>query len=233
MVMTLKQDFHLAYVLHTRAYSETSLLVEMLSQEQGRITAVARGAKRGKAKTSNLLQLFMPLQVSWYGKGDLVTLTAAEAGGICHNLYGKLAVCGLYINELIVKLLPRWDSCQSLFSGYQAALIDLENNAVAAQVILRKFELLLLKSLGYELQLTKDVATGKLIDAGSYYNFDPVLGPKLVYATTSQAIKGASLLALEANDFTDPKILFDIKRLMRSVLNYHLGSRRLVTRELL
>lgn len=231
--MTFRQDFHLSYVLHTRAYSETSLLVEILSQEQGRITAVARGAKRGKAKQSSLLQPFTPLQVSWYGNGDLVTLTALEASGNRHNLNGKLAICGLYINELIVKLLPRWDSCQSLFSGYQDSLVDLEHNAAAAQVILRKFELLLLKSLGYELQLTKDILTGRLIDADSYYSFDPVLGPKLVYATASQAIKGESLLALEANDFADPKILFDIKRLMRSVLNYHLGSRRLVTRELL
>jgi len=231
--MTLKQDFHLTYVLHTRAYSETSLLVEMLSQEQGRVTAVARGAKRGKAKTSNLLQPFMPLQVSWYGKGDLVTLTASEASGNCHALYGKLAICGLYINELIVKLLPRWDACPLLFAVYQATLLDLEHHSDAAQIILRKFELLLLKSLGYELQLTKDIATGKLIDAESYYSFDPVLGPKLVYATASQAIKGASLLALEADNFEDPNILFDIKRLMRAVLNYHLGSRRLVTRELL
>jgi len=231
--MTLKQDFNLAYVLHTRAYSETSLLVEMFSQEQGRITVVARGAKRGKAKTSNLLQPFMPLQVSWYGKGDLVTLTAAEANGSCHKLYGKLAICGLYVNELLVKLLPRWDACPLLFAGYQAALLNLEDHSNTAQVILRKFELLLLKSLGYELQLTKDITTGKRIDADSYYSFDPVLGPKLVYVTANQAIKGASLLALEANNLDDPKILFDIKRLMRSVLNYHLGSRRLVTRELL
>jgi DNA repair protein RecO (recombination protein O) len=231
--MTLKQDFNLAYVLHTRAYSETSLLVEMLSQDQGRITAVARGAKRGKAKTSSLLQPFMPLQVSWYGKGDLVTLTTSEACGSCHKLYGKLAICGLYVNELLVKLLPRWDACPLLFAGYQETLLDLENQSSLQQITLRKFELLLLKSLGYELQLTRDITTGKRIDADSYYSFDPVLGPKLVYATASQAIKGASLLALDASDFKDPTILFDIKRLMRSVLNYHLGSRRLVTRELL
>lgn len=231
--MILKQDFNLAYVLHTRAYSETSLLVEMLTQEQGRITAVARGAKRGKAKISNLLQPFMPLQVIWYGKSELVTLTAAEANGSCHKLYGKIAICGLYLNELLVKLLPRWDACPLLFSGYQAVLLDLENHSDTAQIILRKFELLLLKSLGYELQLTRDITTGKIIDADSYYSFDPVFGPKLTYATANQAIKGASLLALEANDLEDPKILFDIKRLMRSVLNYHLGSRRLVTRELL
>lgn len=231
--MVLKQDLHFAYVLHTRAYSETSLLVEMLSQEQGRITAVARGAKRGKSKASNLLQPFMPLQVSWYGNGDLVTLTNSEANGVSHKLYGKLAICGLYINELLVKLLPKWDPCPFLFAGYQASLIDLENNTISAQIILRKLELLLLKSLGYELQLTKDIATGRLIDSNSYYSFDPMLGPKLVYAATSQAIRGSSLLALEANNFSDPQILFDIKRLMRSVLNYHLGMRQLVTRELL
>ncbi len=230
--MTFKQNLHFAYVLHTRAYSETSLLVEMLSQEQGRITAVAHGAKRGKSKASNILQLFTPLQVSWYGNGDLVTLTTSEVNCGSYRLHGKLAICGLYINELLVKLLPKWDPCPLLFAGYKTALIDLENNSIAAQIILRKFELLLLKTLGYELQLTKDIITGCLIDENNYYSFDPMRGPKLVYAMTDQAIKGASLLALDANNFEDQKVLFDIKRLMRSVLNYHLGMRPLVTRKL-
>ena len=65
--MNLKQDLHLAYVLHTRPFRETSLLLEILSAEHGRIAVVARGAKRGKSKHSSILQPFMPLQISWYG----------------------------------------------------------------------------------------------------------------------------------------------------------------------
>ena len=126
--MTSKHDWHLAYVLHTRAFRETSLLVELFSHEHGRITAVARGAKRGKAKTSSIMQPFIPLQVSWYGDGELVTLTAAEVFGINHNLYGRNAICGLYINELLVKLMPKWDPCGLLFAGYQNCLENLSNN---------------------------------------------------------------------------------------------------------
>lgn len=231
--MTLKQGLHQAYVLHTRAYSETSLLVEIFSKEHGRVTAIARGAKRGKNKISHILQPFMPLHLSWYGSGDLVTLAIAEVNGCGHKIYGKLAICGLYVNELLVKLLPKWDACALLFAGYESVLIDLENNISNEQIILRKFELLLLKSLGYELQLTKDIITGKQIEPDRYYSFDPLLGPKSVYTVTSNAIRGASLLALASHNLEEQQVLFDVKCLMRSVLNHHLGARRLVTRELL
>lgn len=231
--MTNKIDLHLAYVLHARAFRETSLLVEMLSQDHGRITVVARGAKRGKSKTSSIMQPFMPLNVSWYGSGDLVTLTNVEAHANSHMLHGRNAICGLYLNELLVKLMPKWDPCPVLFAGYEQALLRLMGNAVAEQITLRKFEVLLLKSLGYGLQLTKEVNTGVQVRPQDYYLFDPILGPKLVYYPSASSIKGASLLALEHGDIADPLILADLKRLMRVVLGYHLGARRLVTRELL
>lgn len=234
--MTSKYAWNLAYVLHTRAFRETSLLVELFSQEHGRITAVARGAKRGAAKTSSIMQPFMPLQVSFYGDGDLVTLTGVEASGCNYQLYGRSAICGLYINELLVKLMPKWDPCNLLFAGYENCLNNLAfgvDKNINNQIVLRKFETLLLKSLGYGLQLTIEVDTRNTVQAQNYYTFDPILGPKLVHAQHATAIKGASLLALAADNLEDPAVLLDIKRLMRIVLGHHLGARRLITRELL
>lgn len=231
--MASKQDLHLAYVLHTRAFRETSLLVELFSAQHGRIAAVARGAKRGKAKTSSILQPFMPLQIAWYGEGELVTLTNVEAIGNAYTLQGKAAICGLYVNELLVKLLPKWDPCIALFEGFETCLANLVNTNISQQITLRKFELVLLKSLGYGLQLTRDIDTASAIQEQNYYSFDPILGPRLVHAQHAAAIKGSSLIALAEENFTDPTILLDIKRLMRLVLGHHLGSKRLLSRELL
>ncbi len=229
-----KQDLHLAYVLHTRPYRETSLLVEVFSQQHGRVALVARGAKRGKAKSSSILQPFMPLNVSWFGSGELVTLMQVEVASISgHELHGKRAICGLYLNELLVKLLHHWDPCQALFSWYAMALEQLSDDSVPAQLVLRRFEVQLLKSLGYGLQLTIEVGTGAPVQPEQYYLFDPVLGPKLVSQAHLLAIKGASLLALANDMLCDTAVLAEIKRLMRMVLHYHLGTKQLLTRELL
>jgi DNA repair protein RecO (recombination protein O) len=231
--MTSKQELHLAYVLHSRAFRETSLLLEVISSEHGRVSIVARGVKRGKAKTSSLLQPFVPLHLSWYGNGELVTLTEVEVYAPAHNLQARNAICGLYLNELLVKLLPKWDPCAKLFNSYSAALLELGQDNCIEQIVLRNFEMQLLESLGYALQLDKEIETGAAIQPDSYYLFDPVLGPKLAYIQNATAIKGTSILALAARQFDDPGSLLEIKRLMRMVFNHHLGNRQIKTRELL
>lgn len=228
-----KQDVHLAYVLHTRAFRETSLLLDVLCSEYGRISLVARGAKRGKSKLSAILQPFIPLQISWCGSGELVTLTKAETLGLAHVLPSRRAICGLYINELLFKLVNKWDPCVSLFNSYRQTLENLTQQNLSEQAILRSFEKELLRSLGYGLQLTVEIDSGNQVQADQYYKFDPVLGPRLVGVAHIAAIKGASLLALERNDFESPSVLLDIKRLMRLVFSYHLGNKTLLTRELL
>jgi len=231
--MTIRHELHLAYVLHSRPYRETSLLLEMLSLEQGRITLVARGAKRGKLKTSNILQLFAPLAVSWYGNGDLVTLTNIEPAGVAHSLQAARAICGMYINELLVKLIHKWDPCAQLFSAYQQVLNNLALLDVPAQISLRRFEKQLLTAMGYGLQLTKEITTGATVKPELYYLFDPVLGPRLVNSSCVGAIKGQSLIALQQDAYEVPEVLLDIKQLMLLVFNYHLGARPVMARQLL
>ena len=223
----------LAYVIHSRPFRETSLLVDMLCLEHGRIAVVARGAKRGKFKLSSILQPFVPLHVGWHGTGDLVTLTQSEAAGQVHDLQAKRSICGLYMNELLFKLLNKWDPCLNLFNSYKQSLENLAQPHVPEQAVLRSFEKEFLKSLGYGLQLTTEIESGDPVVSNKYYKFDPVLGPRLVENTHVAAISGATLLALETNDFACPVALADIKRLMRVVFSYHLGARALITRQLL
>ncbi len=220
---------HAAYVLHTRAYRETSLLVDLITAEFGRVSLVARGAKRGKAKTSRLLQPFIPLHVSWYGNGELVTLSDVEASGPAHSLPGKSAICGLYLNELLMRLLPKWDPCMVTFANYQQALLQINTKP---QEVLRRFEKELLTNLGYALQLTVDVETGDDIKADKHYMYDPALGLRPVKANHVGALRGTSLIALHRDEYY-PEMLADAKRLMRIVLSYYMGSKKLVTRELL
>lgn len=222
-----------AYILHTRPYRETSLLVEAFTAEQGRITLVARGAKRGKNKTSAILQPFIPLSISWVGNSELVTLTQVELMGTIHDLQAKRAICGLYLNELLIKLLHKWDPCLNLFNAYQHTLQSLAQAEVSSKIALRMFEKQLLKSMGYALQLTREIETGLPVEDNYYYHFDPINGPKLVTNTHISAIKGATLLALERDDFSCARILIDIRRLMRAVLNYHLDTKRIIASQLL
>jgi DNA repair protein RecO (recombination protein O) len=222
-----------AYVLHSRPYRETSLLIEAFTLEQGRITLVARGAKRGKTKASAILQPFYPLSLSWCGNGELVTLTQVEQHSPAHRLSPKRIICGLYLNELLVKLLHKWDPCENLFNAYQQALQNLEQDDISEQKSLRHFEKRLLQAIGYGLQLTREIKTGLLVDPHRHYCFDPSQGPTLASNDHFQAVSGAALLALEAEVYDKPELMADIKRLMRLVFAYHLGSRTLVTRKLL
>src|SRR4051812_48805305 len=101
-----------AYVLHRRDYRESSFLVELFALEYGRLTVIARGARKAKSLLPGLLQPFIPLLVSWSGKTELLTLTHAEAHGEIKNLHGDCLFAGFYLNELLMCLLQKWDSHQ-------------------------------------------------------------------------------------------------------------------------
>src|SRR5476649_1411082 len=99
-----------AFILHHRPYRETSVLLELFTLEYGRITALARGVRQTRSRLKPLLQLFVPLLISWQGKGELVTLTAAESNGYPNRLLGTGLLNGLYLNELLVRILQKHDS---------------------------------------------------------------------------------------------------------------------------
>ena len=119
-----------AYVLHARAYRENSLLLETLTREHGRAAMVARGAKGAKSKWRNLLQPFRPLLVSWSGRGELGTLTGADQVAAPPRLHGEALYCGLYLNELLIRLLHRGDPHPEVFERYRAALSELAREVI-------------------------------------------------------------------------------------------------------
>ncbi|MGH8403441.1 MAG: DNA repair protein RecO, partial [Gammaproteobacteria bacterium] len=111
-----------AYVLHQHDWRETSRVVEILSRDHGRLGVVARGARRAKSPWRALLRPFQPLLVSWMGGGELMTLFGAEPSAASHPLSGRALLSGFYMNELLLRLLPRQDPHPALFNQYADVL---------------------------------------------------------------------------------------------------------------
>lgn len=222
-----------AYVLHTYPYRETSLIVEVFSRDFGRLPLMARGARRPKSAVRGLLLSFQPLSLSWFGKAELRTLHSAEWQGGQPLLQGTALICGFYLNELLLKLLHRDDPHEQLFLHYQETLQELARRTDYAAV-LRRFEMNLLKELGYALTLIHDVDSGAAIEPEAHYRYVFERGP--VRQKTGQngvELRGKTLLDMAADDYGDPVTLQQSKALMRALINHYLGEGTLHTRQIL
>ncbi|WP_137818869.1 DNA repair protein RecO [Pseudomonas sp. 2FG] len=215
-----------AFVLHSRAYRESSALVDFLTP-QGRLRAVLRGA-RGKAGT--LARPFVPVEVEFRGRGELKTVGRLESAGVPHWLHGDALFSGLYLNELLIRLLPVEDPQPILFEHYGMTLAALAAGR-PLEPLLRAFEWRLLDELGYGFTLAEDLS-GQPIAPDGLYRLQPDAGLEPVAQLQPGLFQGAELLAMAAADWTAPGALAAAKRLMRQALAPHLGGRPLVSREL-
>lgn len=216
-----------AYVLHSRSFRETSLIVETLTRTHGRVAVVARGAKSARSRWRNVLQPFRPLLISYTQKSDLGTLTAADQVAAPPALQGQALYCGLYMNELLMRLLHRGDPHVEVFEGYRHALTELAADALP-QPLLRVFEKHLLEAVGYALLLEQEYGSGVEVRAGRWYEYQPGRGPVPASGPGKGRVSGAALLALGAEEPRDEH-LPELRMLMRSVIGYHLGDRPLAS----
>ena len=217
-----------AYVLHRRAYRDTSLLLEILSRDHGRVGVVARGARQPRARLRAVLQPFAPLLLSWSGRGDLATLTAAEPEGPARLLQGEALLGGFYLNELLLRLLGRWDPCPEVYGVYGSALAGLHLQG-CDPIVLRRFERSLLDALGYGVHLESDAAGGPILPERRY-RFEAGHG---LAAAAEGAYAGVCLQAFQRGEPMAPDCLNQIRRLLQAALQSHLGPRPLKSRELL
>jgi DNA repair protein RecO len=227
---TVRITLQPAFVLHSRPYRDTSLLVELLTEQHGRLTVVARGVRSRRSQSHGLLALFSPLLVSFSGKTDLQTLQQVEANGLSYNLSGDVMLCGFYLNELLVRLLQRHDPHPNIYHAYQqtlAALVDTKQPEIA----LRLFEKCLLKDLGYGLQLDRTINDEPVLPHEEYV-FEFGVGLKKTLSSNPGNFLGQNLLALQNGALNTREELKDAKRLLRSVLAILLGDKALKSREL-
>jgi DNA repair protein RecO (recombination protein O) len=220
-----------AFLLHHRPWSDTSRILDLLTRDHGRVTLFARGVRRGRSPLAGVLQPFMPLLVSWSGKADGGQLTGAELAGECRALPPARLMSGFYLNELLLKLVPREEGQPGIFGAYSMALEALASEQ-GEQVALRLFEKMLLEQLGYGLELGHEAGAGEPLAAAGYYHFRPGHGLWRTEAGEA-AYRGADLMALAAGRLETPESLRAAKRLLREALADCLEGRGLRSREVM
>jgi DNA repair protein RecO (recombination protein O) len=222
-------DQQAAYVLHSRPYRDTSLIVDFFTLEYGKVPAVAQGARRPTSKLRASIQPFVPIQVAWRGRNDLKTLTLAEPVAAMMFLKGDALLCGLYVNELLSRTIQPFDPHPQLYVYYQYVLNELVSG-LDIQGALRTFEHRLLDDLGYLPDLDH-----KSPDA--IYLLNPEQGFVTLSGNVTDKQKafcfyGWQLTAISSDNYEDARVKRASKRLMRLLIDQLLGHKPLRSREL-
>ena len=222
-----------AYLLHHRPWSDTSRILDLMTRDHGRVTLFAHGVRRPKSPLRAVLRPFQPLLVSWSGRADGGTLTAAEAAAVAQSLAPRSLLSGFYLNELLLKLLPKEDRHETLFDAYAVALGQLA--AGEEQPALRGFERVLLEELGYGVELSRDAASGQPVDADRYYHFEPGRGVHAVRDGDPgpDALAGRDVLAVARGDLADPEALKAARGIYGAAIAQCLEGRGLASREVM
>ncbi|MFT4993820.1 MAG: DNA repair protein RecO (recombination protein O) [Paraglaciecola sp.] len=220
------------FLLHRRPYRETSYLVDLFTQEGGKISAVVKGVRGSKSDKKSLLQAFQPLLLSLSGKHELKNLNQLESNGPMLNLTGKRLFSAMYINEVMNRLLAPEIPQPELFLHYRQSLAYLAQGE-EIEPTLREFELALLEELGYGFDLTHEYQQGEAVDPQAYYVF--IVEHGLVHCPGPQQsanyFSGETLLKVSRFDW-DKSSLHCAKYLSRLTLSPLLGGRPLKSREL-
>ncbi|HEX6362008.1 MAG TPA: DNA repair protein RecO [Albitalea sp.] len=242
-----------AYVLHRYDWSESSLILDLFTREQGRLAVAARGAKR---PYSQLRPVLLPFQRVNVGLGrvpkatdagaettaEVQTLRSAEWAGGGAMLTGAALFAGFYLNELLMKLLARQDPHPALFDAYAATLPALASaDDAQVQAALRAFEMTLLRAIGVLPDLSLVTLTLDEVREDAGYALRPEAGVTVV-RTGEAPIAGAALIGLQAAlehgslpalQQACARALPELKSMLRALLHYHLGSPVLRTRQLM
>ena len=223
------------YVLHTYPYKESSLIVEVFTRRFGRVALLARGARRPRSALRGVLLAFHPLRFGWStsaaGESSLGNLIGADWAGKLAPLGGRGLMCGFYLNELLLKLLPRDDAHEALFDHYTGALSRLAAREPPAAV-LRAFERRLLAELGYAPLLDREAASGAPIDPARHYAYEPDRGP-LAGGAGVMRVSGQTLLDVAADEYGRPETREEARALMRALIAQRLHGQVLHTRAIL
>lgn len=232
-------SFQRAYILHRYAYRDTSLLLDVFTEEGSRLGLIAKGGRRPRSPFRGLMEPFQPLSIRFSGRGELVNLVSAEACGAPISLPGKRLIIGFYINELVLRLIQRHDPHPGFYTEYEYALHQLAalqaEDKLGAERLLRLFEKQLLEAMGYALLLDQDAQTSQPIDATKHYCYDIERGPieQALAQTPGTMVNGANLIALRSNNLHSAETLREVKRLMRALLAVHLNGRPLASRQIM
>jgi DNA repair protein RecO (recombination protein O) len=232
--------------LHSYPYRETSLIIETFTRTHGRVAMVAKGAKRPNGAMKGLLNPFQRLYFTWFGKAEMKTLKSVELDRINPQLSGPALMSAFYASELLLKLAHREDAHDALFDAYDETIAGLSGHVEAGSAmrniaaLLRRFETILLRELGYALQLSEEADSGRPIDPSRNYAYLMERGPVPIdrvdanrHAPDVLQLSGKTLLDMASGDFSDSQTQQQAKLLMRRAINHLLGDKPLHTRQLI
>ena len=233
--MNTKISLQQAFILHRYPFQNTSLILDFFTLNFGRQRAIVKGGRASKFKSRSLLQPFQPVLVSLSGRGELKTLVGIESYAASINLQGEFLFSGLYINELLMRLLEGDIEHDLLFRIYQETLLRLQAGA-NIEPTLREFELELLSNLGYGINLENDYSTGQSIDASEWYQFYAQSGFAINRSNDeserTHMFLGAHLIALRNREIEERNVLRTAKRVLRAALAEQLGGKPINSRNL-
>lgn len=221
-----------SFILHRRDFRDSSLIVDFFTQEEGLISAVAKGAKRPKSNLRNHLQYFTPLIITCYGRSELLGLKSVETDAAIIFLNGNYLLSMLYVNELLIKLLHKHVAYPEIYKAYQQ-LIQKMTMAQAIEPCLRTFEMTLLMGLGYELHFEHDALDNRVIEEVSYtFCLNDGLTQLLPSKTNKNSYSGLILKKIQQKQFDDKVILTTAKKLFRDIFSQLLQHKKINSRVL-
>jgi DNA repair protein RecO (recombination protein O) len=214
-----------AFLLHRREYQNSSLILELFTRDYGRMSLLARGAR--KRRDVSHFQIANRLQLGWSGRSDLKLLTTIESRSL--EVTDSCLIAVFYLNELLMYLLPKQDPYTELFELYQLTLLQLD--AESLEPLLRNFEFNLLTSLGLMPELNISSPAGQPIVENSRYQIDPSAGLLPAEEHDNNAFSAEQLIAIQACDFSSTSTRLAAKRLMRTIIDFNLQGRALQSRQ--
>lgn len=219
------------FILHRRPYTETSLILDVFSEEYGRVSILAKGARSKRSNLKGVLQPFTPLLLKWFGKGSMRTLRQAEPISLGIPLHGINLYSAMYINELISRVIEGETAYPELFHDYLASLTELAQSD-NPEPALRRFELALLSSLGYGVDFLHCAGSGEVVSENMTYRYREQKGFIASVRKDNLTFLGNELIAISERRFLTKEQLQAAKRFTRMALKPYLGSKPLKSREL-
>ena len=216
------------FLLHQRSYGETSVIAEVFTLKNGKMSIIARGAKKPKSKFFGYLAPFTKLKITYSGRSELKTLTNIDRDfSTSSNSFSKTSYSLLYINELLIRLLPKDAEQEDLFLLYEAFLNKVTSGS-DLELTLRHFELDLLDMLGYGLDFENDIDKHEEIEPTKKYSFIPERGFR---ESNTSDFSGEDIINIRTRQLSKVSKKY-LKHLTQTAIHFCLDGRDLASRDI-
>ena len=216
------------FLLHARSFGDTSIIADVFTESSGKISIMAKGAKNPRSKFFGHLLPFSALRIIVTGKSEMKTLTQIDSNFVSQSVKGPHDLYTyLYVNELMMRLLPKGLPNQELYDLYQK-FVELARADAISDLDLRVFELNLLDALGYGINFDTDSKENSEFKEATLYSFIPEKGfhrSNDANGFSAQEIRAIKNRALEGID------KLKLKQLLQVAIGACLDGRELSSRD--